>query len=132
LARYHAKRGRIYMSPDLSTAASPMVSMAEWTLDMSTDSVDVTSYEDTNKVYVRGYRDTKGNLNGNWDDTSDALFIAAESPGAVNLYLYPSLDAVTHYWYGPGFVSASLNAANTGAVKITGTFVAAGSWGRAG
>jgi hypothetical protein len=46
------------------------------------------------------------------------------------MYLYPSTDAATKYWYGPAWLDASVNVSVSGAVTIAGNFVANGSWGR--
>lgn len=129
MARYHGKKGVMYMSTSGSGAASP-VTLTEWSLDMATDKEETTSLQDSNKTYVQGLRDIAGSFSGMWDDTDDALFDAAESSDGVKIYLYPSTDAPTFYWYGPAWVDVSLAVGVAAPVSVSGTFVANGAWGR--
>src|SRR5678815_365084 len=107
-----------------------MVSLSAWTLDMSTDKVEVTAFQDPNKTYVQGLRDIKGTISGFWDSADDSLFDASESADGMKLYLYPASTAPTIYFYGPAFIDASINVSSTGAVTVTGNFVASGAWSR--
>jgi hypothetical protein len=106
------------------------VQLTEWTLNMTTDKTEVTSFGDANKTYVQGLKDLAGTLSGFWDSANDALFDAADSADGVRLYLYPSADAPTIYWYGPAWLDASISVGVGGAVSVSGSFVANGSWGR--
>lgn len=130
MARYHGKGGVVYMSSSGSGTAVSVASLSEWALDQSVDTVEVSAFGDSNKQYVQGLRDVSGSLSGFWEDSQDALFDAAESSDGVKLYLYPSSLAPTIYFYGPAWVSASINVPISGAVTISATFVAAGNWGR--
>jgi len=105
------------------------VSLSDWTLDQTTQKVDVTALGDTNLVKVQGLPDVKGTLTGFWDDTYDTMFIGAVSANGINMYLYPSSDAPTKYWYGPAWLDASIKAGIAGAVTLSGNFEARGSWG---
>lgn len=129
MARYPGRKGRIYMSTSGSGTAVPVASMTNWSLDMSTDRIDVTSFGDTTKQYVQGLPDIQGRFEGNWDDTEATLMAARSSADGAKLYLYPSLDAASKYAYGVAFVDASLTNEVNGAVKVSGTFAAAGAWG---
>lgn len=104
--------------------------MSAWTLDAATDKVEVTAFGDPNKVYVQGLKDLKGTISGWWDSADDSLFDAADSADGLKLYLYPASTAATLYWYGPAFIDASINVSATGAVSVTGNYVASGAWGR--
>lgn len=129
MARYHGKAGVVYLSTTAAGAASP-VTVSEWSLNMATDKVDVTSMGDANKQYVQGLRDIQGTLSLFWDDTDDKLFDGSESTDGVRLYLYPSSLSPTFYFYGPAWLDASISQSATGAVTATGGFVANGAWGR--
>lgn len=126
---YHGKSGVIYMSTSASGTATTVGRLSKWSLDQSTDTVEVTSFGDTNKVYVQGLKDLKGSFSGFWEDTT-TLFTAADSTDGVKLYLYPSSNAPTKYWYGTAWLNASIDTDNNGAVTLNGNFVAASSWGR--
>lgn len=129
MAIYHGKKGRIMMSTTGSAAATTMIKMTTWSLNMATDKVEVTSFGDTNKTYVQGLRDVTGEMSGYFDDTSDQLYDASTSSDGVKLYLYPSEDVLTKYFYGPAWVDFSINTGVAEAVAISGSFAANGSWG---
>lgn len=129
MARYHGKKGIVYISTSASGSASA-VTLSEWTLNMATDKVEVTSFQDANKQYVQGFKDLQGTLSGFWDDTDAQFFPATDSTDGIKMYLYPSSDAATKYWYGPAWLDGNLSVASNGAVTFTGSFVANGAWGR--
>lgn len=131
MSRYAGKLGVVYLSPD-GSAAARKVTLSNWTLDMSADRHDVTSFEDANKVQVLGHRNTEGTLAGFWDDTDDIVFDAAEADDGTNLYLYPTRLVPGIYWYGPSWLDASIEVPVDGPIRITGNFSARGSWGRLG
>src|SRR5262245_55537861 len=79
---------------------------------------------------VQGLKDIKGTIAGFFDDTETKPFVAADSADGCKLYLYPSADAPTKYWYGPAWLDVSVNTAVAGAVAISGSFAANGAWGR--
>ena len=128
-AKYHGKTGTLYVSTSGSAAAAA-VTLREWSLDMATDRVEVTSFGDSNKTYVQGLPDISGNLSGYWDNTDDTLYDASRSSDAVKMYLYPSTLVPTKYFYGTAFLDFSLTAAVDQAVQVSGSFAAAGAWGQ--
>lgn len=129
MARYSGKAGRVMMSVDAASAAVALT-LSGWTLNRATDRYDVTSFGDGNKTYVQGLPDLQGNLSGFYDSADDRLFDAAESADGVKIYLYVSTDALSIYWYGPAWVDASIEVPVQGAVTMSGTFAANGTWGR--
>jgi hypothetical protein len=129
MARYHGKQGAVYIGTT-SAAVPTVITMATWSLSMTRDRVDVTSFHDANKQYVQGLSDISGSISGFFDDTSDVLYDAAASAGAVKMYLYPSTTVATKYWYGTAFLDFTINAAVNGAVEISGTFAGASDWGQ--
>jgi len=130
MSRYHGKGGVVYMSTSGSGAATAVASLSEWTLNMTTDKVEVTSFLDANKTYVQGLKDISGTISGFWEDSQDALFDAADSSDGVKVYLYPNNLAPTVYFYGPAWVDASISVPVSGAVGVTANISANGSWAR--
>lgn len=130
MSAYHGKGGVVYMSTSGSGNATNVVYMTEWTLDMATDKVEVTSFGDANKSYVQGLRDIKGTLSGYFDNATDQLFDATESSDGVKLYLYPTSLVPTVYFYGPAWLDGSINVGVDRAVTLSGNFVANGAWSR--
>lgn len=130
MAKYHGQAGRVYLSTTGAGTAIQAVALTSWSLSSPTDRVEVTAFEDGNKVYVQGKRDISGDFSGFWDNADDALFDASESTTPVKLYLYPSSDVPTVYWYGTAWVDASIDCGVDAAVTIKGSFQAATTWGR--
>lgn len=128
MARYAGRRGAVYLAITATGAATSVVSLTSWSLDMSQDKIDVTSFLDTNKITVAGLRDISGSFEGNWDDSETKLFAGAVSSTGCNMILYPSLDAPTKYASGVAWIDASLNTGVNDAVKVTVSFSAANSW----
>jgi hypothetical protein len=129
VAKYHGKKGVVYISTSGSGNASS-IQLTEWTLNMATDKVEVTSFGDANKTYVQGLKDLQGSLTGFWDSADTKLFTAADSTDGIKMYLYPSSDAAGLYFYGPAWLDASITTGVSAAVAINGSFVANGSWGQ--
>jgi hypothetical protein len=110
--------------------AVAVVGLNSWSLNMPTDKVEVTAFGDTNKQYVQGLPDVSGQIGGWWDDTSDALFDGSRSADGVQLFLYPSADATTKYFYGPAWIDFSIDTGHDKGVSVTAAFVANGAWGQ--
>lgn len=129
MAVYHGKRGVIYMSTTGTGTASSVLSLSAWTLNMATDKVETTAFQDANKTYVQGLRDITGTFAGFYNDAETKLFTGAASSDGVKLYLYPSVDAPTKYAYGPAWVDMSVDTGVAAAVTVTANFAANGAWG---
>lgn len=130
MARYSGRKGLVYMSPSGTGTAVSVIALSKWSLSMARDKVDVTAFGDTNKQYVFGFADISGALSGFWDDTSDALYDGSGSADGVKLYLYPSSDALTKYWYGPAWVDFSIDVDGSGAATVSSSIAGAGTWGQ--
>jgi hypothetical protein len=129
MAVYAGRKGVIYMSTTGSGAATNVIKMNAWTLNRTTDKIEVTAFGDANKTYVQGLPDVQGTFGGFWDDSESKPFTGASSTDGVKVYLYPSSDAPTKYWYGPAWLDVSMDTAVSGAITISGNFAANGSWG---
>lgn len=130
MSAYHGKKGLVYVSASGSGDARSVVRLSDWSVDMATDTVEVTSFGDTNKAYVQGLPNISGSLAGFWDDTEDQLFTAAAASDGCKMYIYPSSDSMSKYLYGPAWLSVSLTGAVGDAVKVSASFVANGTWKR--
>ena len=127
----HAGRtGAVYIAIESATGvATACIKLNAWTLDRTTDTFEVTAFQDSNKTYVQGLPDLKGTISGSWDDTETKPFAGATSSTGVKLYLYPDItNAPTKYAYGTAWLNASINTPVSGAVTLTGNYVAANSW----
>jgi hypothetical protein len=130
VARYHGKKGVVYVSTTGTGAATAVLHLRDWTLNRPTDRVETTATDDSNKTYVQGFADCTGNFNAYWDDTSDQLYDGSTSADGVKLYIYPSSDAATKYFYGPAWIDYSTNGGVSAAVMVAATFAANGAWGQ--
>lgn len=130
VAKYHGKKGIVYFSTSGSGTAVNVANLSSWSLNMATDRVETTSFTETNKTYVQGLKDVTGNFEGFFDDvTTASLFTGADSSTGIKAYLYPSSDAAGRYFYGPAWIDCSISVPVGGAVTVSGTLAANGSWG---
>lgn len=123
------RKGVVYISTSAAGSASNVIKLNAWTINKTTDKIEVTSFGDANKTYVQGLPDIQGTLGGFWDTTETKPFAAAGSTDGLRMYLYPSADNPTSYHYGPAWLDMSMETPVSGAVSISGNFVANGSWG---
>lgn len=129
MAVYHGRSGRVYLAPSGTGTAVPVASLSSWSLDYSTDTVETTSFGDTNKTYVQGLPDVAIDFEGFYNDADSTLYTASRSIDGSKAYIYISTNANSKYLYGPCWVDFSLEAGVDGAVTVSGTLSANGSWG---
>lgn len=127
MALYAGRDSRLYMSTTGAGTAIPVANLSSISINMETDTIDVTSFGNSNRVYVQGLKDFSADFDGFWDDTDETMFDAADSSSAPKFYFYPSINAVNRYWYGTAWVSASIETSVDGAVSTSGSLVAAGN-----
>jgi hypothetical protein len=128
MARRHGKNGDVMMDPTGASTLVRVTSLNSWTLDAASDNVDVTCFGDTNKQYVKGLPDYKGEIGGVWDAADVAIFDAAFAGTPVALKLIPSTLDATAFFSGLGYIDAGIDCPADGAVTISGSWVAAGNW----
>lgn len=129
--RLHGKNGRIQMDPAGGSALVTLGDLNSWSLDMSTDRVDVTAFGDTNKRRVAGLPDYTGDLGGWWNavaSSSPAYFAAVLAGIPITLRLIPNILDPTTYFQGLANVDGGVNVSATGAISTKGKWDAAGNW----
>jgi hypothetical protein len=119
--------GQVSWDPAGGTALVPFVSINSWTLDATTEMEDVTCFNDTNKVYIPGMKDAKGDLGGFFNASDLALWQAADAGTPGTLKLQHNLQEPGIAWQGLAYLSASIDC-SLSAPTITGTWSAAGAW----
>lgn len=130
-SRLHGKNGRIQMDPAGGSALVTLGDLNAWTLDMGTDRVEVTAFEDLNKRRVSGLPDYSGTLGGWWNalaSSSPAYFAAVLAGLPVTIRLIPNKLDATVYFQGLANVDGSVKVAATGAISTGGKWDAAGNW----
>ncbi len=129
MAVHSGRTGVVYLAIESTTGvATNCISLNAWTINRATDKFEVTSFADTNKVYVQGLPDVQGTFGGFWNDAETKPFGGAASTNGVKLYLYPDSTVPTKYAYGTAWLDCSINTPVGGAVTISGNFAAAASW----
>jgi hypothetical protein len=132
LARIHGQRGRIYVNITSGGTAEPIAFLNSWSLNFATDTVEVTSFEDTTKVYVAGKPDASGTFAGWYDSATAQTYTAATDGVARKFYLYPDHSSTSQYWFGTGIFDFNAKGGTGEAVSITGNFRAASSVAKVG
>jgi hypothetical protein len=132
MARIHGKHGQVLMDP---TATAPPVSpdaiadISDFTLDLSTQRVEVTAFGDTNIRRVTGLPDYAGTLGGFWNSaTSPALFTVILSGVPAWLRLMPDSLEPTYFFEGLANIDGGIKVSATGAVTFSGKWDAADNW----
>lgn len=130
--RMYGSHGQIQADPTGGSTLATIASIAAWTLNMARNKADVTCFGDSNLVYVQGLPDIKGTFSG-WFDTDPAQVVIwdiALGVVAAALSLTPTTLSPSMKWAGLGWLDAAIDVKATGAVAISGNFVAAGPWTR--
>jgi hypothetical protein len=128
MAVYPGRKGVLYFSTTGAGTATNVLHLNKWTLNRATDKIETTSFGDTNKTYVQGLPDVQFTFSGFWDDTETKPFTGASSTDGIKAYLYPSADIPSKFASGPAWIDCSIDVSVSGAVTISGTGVANGSW----
>ena len=119
--------GKVSWDPAGGTALTEIISLNTWTLNQETEMEDVSCFSDTNRVYVPGLKDLKGDLGGFWNSAELTLWKAADSGTPGTLSLQPNSTEPGFKWQGLAYMNASIDC-SLSAPKVTGTWAAAGSW----
>ena len=115
----------IYMAPTTAAAASLITYQNSWSLEFTTDKIEVTSFGDSTKTYVAGIADATGQFAGFYDDASAQTYTAAIDGLSRRFYLYPNSALTTQYFFGTIFADMTINADVAGAVQVSATWNAA-------
>lgn len=102
------------------------MTMTAWTMDRSTERVDVTNFDSTNQEEIQGWPALRGTFEGYWNTDESKLFAAAASADGVKMYLYPTRRAPSKFIGCTAWLDASLESRVDGAVRVRGTWSAFG------
>lgn len=134
MARIHGRRGRLYVGIASDTASAEALPFtAQWSIEFSTDNVEVTANGDTNKVYVAGLPDASGSFSGFYDDATAQTYTAASDGLARRFYLYPTTPSASGpYWFGTALFDFKAESDVNDAVKVSGDWQAASTIAKVG
>jgi len=116
-------------------AATTLLSIKAFSISMKTDKINVTCFQDQNKVYVPGMPDISGTLTGFWNSDDMALVHAARATAPGYLILIPDITdvdagtpAAPFAWEGLAYLDAEIDTDVEGAPELSGQILAAGPW----
>jgi hypothetical protein len=112
--------------------ASPIPFFSSYTINFSTDKVDVTAFGDDNKVYVAGLPDATGQFAGFYDDATAQTYTAATDGLARKFYLYPDVTTNAKYFFGTILPDFSMDGSVSDAIKVSASWNAASGISRVG
>lgn len=122
MARITGRNARLYAAIAPGGTAEPVAFLDQWTLDQTSADIDVTTFDDENKTYLKDVADAKGTYKGYYDTETAQLYTAAADGLARKLYLYPDRTTNTKYHFGTATFDITTDTSQAGAVAISGTF----------
>ena len=125
--KYAGKTGLVYISTSGTGAPALVGGLRAFTLDLTTDKIDVTEFGATNKTAVLGFPAARGTFEGFWASDDTTLRQASQSPDGCNFAVYPTSNAMSKYFGGPAWVDFGLRQAVDAAVTLTGNWEARGN-----
>ena len=116
-------------------AAAPIISIKNFVLSMKTEKINVTCFQDQNRVYVPGLPDISGTLAGFWNSADMSLVHGARQTTPGWLELIPDTtdlddgDVPAPFAFeGLAYLDAEINTDVEGAPELSGQILAAGPW----
>ena len=104
-----------------------VTNVADWSIDQTTDDVDVSAMSDTTHVYVAGLANATGSFKA-YIDLTVAQFSNVCNGTARKFYLYPDYtSAPAQYWYGTAIFSGSYSGGISVANEVSVSWKAASS-----
>ena len=133
----HGRGGRLYLAPDFGSDAVPITEARGWKIEIAQDLIENTQgFGKIWKQYLLASTGWKGSIDGNMDMDQATVFNAANRPsgsvvsgqpyGACAIYIYPSADFMTRYYYGSVWLNLSISASLTQTVRYSASFVGQG------
>ncbi len=114
------------VDPTGGAAASLLTFLNKWTLNAVTDTVEVTTFDDTNKTYLAGFPDAQGTYAGFYDAATPQTYTASQDGVPRKFYLYPNKTLnPLQYWFGTGFFDFVVSGGTAQAVDFSGSWKAA-------
>ncbi len=124
MSRLAGRNGRIYMALASGGTATPVAYQASWSLNFTTNKIDVTAMGDATKVYVAGLPDASGQFAGFYDDATVQTYTAATDGVARAFYLYPNISTAQYFW-GTVLPDMTIDSSVDGAIAVSASFAAA-------
>jgi hypothetical protein len=127
VARIHGRNGRLYVGIASGGTAEPVAFLNKWSMNFSTDDVEVTAFGDPNKTYVAGLPDVDGSFGGFYDNATAQTLTAATDGVARKFYAYPDNTSTSQYWFGTAIFDFAITTGVGEAATVSGNFKASSS-----
>jgi len=132
-SRIHGQHGALYV--DITSAANGSAVLVATLNDSKrsfvTDTVEVTAYEDSNKIYVSGKPDASATYAGFLDVSTDQLWYPSRDGAARKFYDYvDTVNNANKYWFGTGIFDFAVDQGVGAAATISINMKAASSISR--
>ena len=124
---YHGRDGAIYISTSASGTASNLMTMTAWTMDRSSERVDVTNFDSVNQEEMQGWPALRGTFEGYWNSDETKLFAAATSVDGCKAIFYPTKRVPSKYVSCTAWLDASIETRVDGMTRVRGTWSAYGA-----
>lgn len=126
MTRRSAANAGIYVATTNGGEATPLTFQNKWSINMETEKIDVTAFQDSTRAYVSGVADAQGDFSGWYDDATAQTLTAALDRLARKFYLYPdTVNKPAQYFFGTIFVDFSAEGEVQGAIQVAAKWVAA-------
>jgi len=106
----------------------PIISLNKFKVSFKTDKLDVTCFQDTNKVYIPSMMDASGSASGFYNSAEVTLFEAAVAPTPGMLKLCPNTTEPTFFWTGKAYMDVEVDTGVADAPTLSSEWMAAGPW----
>jgi hypothetical protein len=139
MAILSGRSGRVGFDPTPSGSpveAQLIQALNTWTGEFATEFEDVSSFGNTNRVYIPGLRDASGTIGGFWDSADRTLFNASLATTPGKLVLVPNISDTTPAsgtphdapsFTGLAYLDFSIDC-SLQAPKVSANWRAAGNW----
>jgi len=106
---------------------SNLLTATAWTMDRSTERIDITNFDSINQEELQGWPALKGTFEALWNSDESKLFTAATSPNGVKAIFYPTRRMPSKYVSCTAWLDASIETRVDGVTRVRGTYSAYGS-----
>lgn len=118
MSRIHGKNAYVYIQ-GAGAQAQQLVNAANYSVDVSASTVDVSQLGDDWVQTLRGQYSWSGQLDGPIDTSNTLPFDAATQSTVRNFYLYPDKTNISTYYYGQAWLDVQIGGGVTKAVTFT-------------
>src|SRR5262245_14882946 len=125
MARLAGRNGRVFLALTSGGVATPVAFQASWSINFTTNKIDVTAFGDSTKLYVSGLADAQGQFAGFYDDATVQSYTAATDGVARAFYLYPNFTNTGQYFWGTVLPDLTIDSTVDGAISVSASWAAA-------